>query len=199
MVVPTLYDRGAMMAHFFQPTQPDRARVDVAASGAALSELFIRPGTAVRIGLWGGHSGEPHDLQVFRHGIEASGFPSAPVKLVRTLEDIGKNIQVYTVTGLWHEDKLIGVRYQDRRPGTDELPVVEFGDTPSALMREATSCGLLMPKAISNQELRTENRRAARMAKPGAGTDGEARAALRNLTRKASVTDGKNRRNAMTW
>ncbi|MDZ7622452.1 MAG: hypothetical protein U5O69_08910 [Candidatus Competibacteraceae bacterium] len=41
------------MAHFFQPTQPDRARVDVAVSEAALSELFIRPGAAVRVGLWG--------------------------------------------------------------------------------------------------------------------------------------------------
>lgn len=127
------------MAHFFQPTQPDRAHINVAASGATLSELFIRPGAAVRVGLWGGHSGEPHDLQVFRHGIEVSGFPSAPVKLVRTMDDIGKNIQVYTVTGLRHEDKLIGVRYKDRRPDTDELPVIELGNTPSALMREATS------------------------------------------------------------
>ena len=46
--------------------------------------------------------------------LEASGFPSAPVKLVRTLDDIGKNIQVYTVTsrgilplGGWRRPRLI--------------------------------------------------------------------------------------------
>ncbi|MEZ5583463.1 MAG: peptidoglycan recognition family protein [Candidatus Competibacteraceae bacterium] len=127
------------MAHFFQPTQPDKAHVNAAASGAALSELFIRPGVAVPVGLWGGHSGEPHDLRVFRRGIEASGFPSARVKVTKSWFVTGLNIDVYTITGLQEGDTLVGMRYKDRQPGTRALPVYALRNTPSGMMREATS------------------------------------------------------------
>lgn len=129
------------MAHFFLPTHPHKTE---AASRGALYALLIRPGVPVKIGLRSqGWRDGGLDLRAFRYGTWVSSSPSAPVKITQTAwrgdAPGGETLQVYSVTGLKNNDTLVAWRSADNRPSTTELPVYELRNTPSGMMREATS------------------------------------------------------------
>jgi hypothetical protein len=135
------------MAQFFLPTQPNPAHVTVAAEGAELSSLLIRPGAPARVGLWGfGFNWEPLEVRVFRGGTWVSGSPSSAVKLTRTMNVPSDYSQVFTITGLRQGDTLLGVM-ANGQAFTNPLPVYELNGTPSGIMQEAASLyGVDLPR-----------------------------------------------------
>src|SRR5215468_6515916 len=118
------------MAHFFLP-ETNKIFNPTATMQSPISELFIRPGSPARFGIWGGGwNGERLIVKVYRGASVIKDDPSP------ASSDLGNNIYLYEISGLQDRDLIYGMLPDGQTRFTGELSVRTASTSASDIMAE---------------------------------------------------------------